>query len=192
MKFPNSHPSVSEYTGIYQMTISLLFQDENQVVEQQEHLEKVVGIDFTMQVFGVFSDGTCAEYPMYYRQSEKRLAREQRKLSHCQEGSRNYGKQKRKVGKVYGKIRNQRKDFHHKLSYRLAEEMDAVCVEDLSQGLHFGKSVMDNGYGSFVEMLTCKLEKREKHLVKVDRFYPSSKTCSCCGSMSLTSSSGII
>ena len=165
---------------------SLLFQYENQVVEQQGNFEKVVGIDFAMHGLGVFSDGTCAEYPMYYRQSEKRLAREQRKLSRCQKGSRNYGKQKRKVGKVHEKIRNQRKDFQHKLSHRLAEEMDAVCVEDLDlkgmgQGQHFGKSVMDNGYGSFVDMLTYKLEKRGKRLVKVDRFYPSSKTCSCCG-----------
>lgn len=165
---------------------SILFYFESQETEPVRTAEKVLGIDFAMHGFGVFSDGTRAAYPMYYRGSEEKLAREQRRLSHCKKGSRNYHKQKRRVGKVHEKIRNQRKDFQHKLSHKLAEEMDAVCVEDLnlkgmSRGLYFGKSVMDNGYGTFLDMLEYKLKARGKQLVKVDRFYPSSKTCSCCG-----------
>ena len=86
-------------------------------------------------------------------------------------GSRNY--QKRKVARCHEKVRNQRKDYRHKLSFRLAEEYDAVAVEDLdlkamSRGLNFGKSVMDNGYGNFLNMLSYKLEQRRKVLVKTD------------------------
>ena len=84
------------------------------------------------------------------------------------------------------KIRNQRKDFQHKLSTSLAESYDAVCVEDLNLkgmagGFHFGKGVHDNGYGLFLSMLEYKLEERGKYLIKVDRYFASSKICSVCG-----------
>lgn len=86
------------------------------------------------------------------------------------------------------KVKNQRKDFQHKLSRKLADSYDAVCVEDLnmktmSRSLHFGKSVMDNGYGMFLGMLEYKLMDKGKRLVKIDRFYPSSKTCCKCGTV---------
>ena len=88
-----------------------------------------------------------------------------------------------KDGKI---LRNQRNDYQHKLSREIAERYDVVAVEDLdmqamSRGLHFGKSVMDNGFGSFCNKLAYKLEKQGKSLIKVDRFYPSSKRCSSCG-----------
>lgn len=174
-----------ETTGDYYAAI--LYEhtrDENQV--NAGHIENVLGIDFAMHGMAVFSDGTKAEYPMYYRKSEKKVAREQRRLSRCQKGSRNYQKQKRRLAKAHAKIRNQRADHHHKLSYRIAEDYDAVVVEDLnmkgmSRALNFGKSTMDNGYGSFLNMLEYKLEQRGKTFIKINRYYPSSKRCSCCG-----------
>ena len=134
----------------------------------------------------VFSTGERAGYPMFYRNTEKKLAREQRKLSRCQRGSRNYEKQKKRVALCHEKIRNQRKDFQHKLSADLAKNYDAVCVEDLdlkgmAGGLHFGKGVHDNGYGLFLSMLEYKLEERGKYLIKVNRYFASSKICSVCG-----------
>ena len=148
--------------------------------------DKVVGMDFALAGLGVFSDGARAEYPMCYRKAEARLAREQRKLSRCEKGSRNYEKQKRRLARCHEKIRNQRWDFQNKLCFRLAEKYDAVCIETLdmkgmSRGLHFGKSVMDNANGRFRRILEEKLARRGKAIVRVDRFYPSSKTCSCCG-----------
>ena len=148
--------------------------------------KKYLGIDYAMDGLAVMSDGTKAEYPKYYRQAEAKLAREQRKLSHCEKGSRNYAKQQKKVALVHEKIRNQRKDYLHKLSRELADRYDVIGVEDIdmktmSKSLHFGKSVMDNGYGMFRTMLSYKLEEQGKELVKVDRFFPSSKRCSCCG-----------
>lgn len=174
-----------ETTGDYYAAILY----ESTCNEKQVHEDRmgdVLGIDFAMQGLAVFSDGTKADYPMYYRKSEKKVAREQRKLSKCQKGSRNYQKQKRKLAKAHAKIRNQRADHHHKLSYRIAENYDVVAVEDLnmkgmSRALNLGKSTMDNGYGSFLSMLEYKLEQRGKTFIKINRYYPSSKTCSCCG-----------
>ena len=84
------------------------------------------------------------------------------------------------------KVKNQRKDFLHKLSRSLAEKYDAVAVEDLdmkamSKSLNFGRNVMDNGYGMFLAMLSYKLEDRRGRLVRIDKFFPSSKKCSRCG-----------
>ena len=164
---------------------SLLFCCENQTAEKRP-AEKFIGIDFAMQGMCVFSTGKRAEYPMFYRNTEKKLAREQRKLSRCQKGSQNYKKQKKRVALCHEKIRNQRKDFQHKLSASLAESFDAVCVEDLNLkgmagGLYLGKGVHDNGYGLFLSMLEYKLEERGKYLIKVDRYFASSKICSVCG-----------
>ena len=164
---------------------SLLFCCENQTAEKRP-AEKFIGIDFAMQGMCVFSTGKRAEYPMFYRNTEKKLAREQRKLSRCQKGSQKYKKQKKRVALCHEKIRNQRKDFQHKLSASLAESFDAVCVEDLNLkgmagGLHLGKGVHDNGYGLFLSMLEYKLEERGKYLIKVDRYFASSKICSVCG-----------
>jgi len=157
---------------------------ENQ--ERKGEIENVLGIDFAMHGLAVFSDGTKADYPMFYRKAEKKLAREQRRLSKCEKGSHNYYKQKKKVALAYEKVRHQREDYQHKLSRILVDRYDAIAVEDLnmksmSQSLNFGKSTMDNAYGAFREKLSYKLKQQGKAFVKIDRFYPSSKTCSCCG-----------
>ena len=164
---------------------SLLFDCENQTAEKRQ-AEKFLGIDFAMNGLCVFSTGERAGYPRFYRSAEKKLAREQRKLSRCERGSRNYQKQRKRVALCDERIKNQRKDFHHKLSHDLAEKYDAVCVEDLNLkgiagDLHFGKGIQDNGYGQFLSMLGYKLEERGKYLVKVDRYFASSKICSVCG-----------
>lgn len=179
-----------ETTGKYFASLLYEYADcDNQAVAEKK-VENILGIDYAMNGMAVFSDGKRCEYPSPYRRSAEKLAREQRKLSRCQKGSSNYRKQKRKVALCHEKVKNQRKDFHHKLSYELAEKYDAVAVEDLdmkamSQCLNLGKGVMDNGYGMFRELLSYKLRERGKMLVKVDRFYPSSKTCSVCGRVKL-------
>ena len=146
----------------------------------------ILGIDYAMQGMGVFSDGTRADYPGYYKTTQEKLAREQRKLSHCQKGSNNYGKQKRRVARCHEKIRHQREDYQHKLSRKIADGYDAVAVEDLdmkalSQCLHLGKGVMDNAYGAFLQKLAYKLEEHGGQLIRIDRWYPSSQICSGCG-----------
>ena len=161
---------------------------ENQTPGADREDAKALGIDFAMRGMAVFSDGSRAEYPGYYRLAQERLARDQRRLSKRKKGSRNYEKQKRRVALRHEKIRNQRKDYLHKLSRDLADRYDAIAVEDIdmqamSRSLHFGKSVADNSFGAFRTMLAYKLEKQGKSFVKVGRFFPSSKMCSRCGNV---------
>ena len=161
---------------------------ENQTPGADREDAKALGIDFAMRGMAVFSDGSRAEYPGYYRLAQERLARDQRRLSKCKKGSRNYEKQKRRVALRHEKIRNQRKDYLHKLSRDLADRYDAIAVEDIdmqamSRSLSFGKSVMDDSFGAFRTMLAYKLEEQGKSFVKVGRFFPSSKMCSRCGNV---------
>ena len=163
---------------------SVLFEYENQV---QEHgLHNFLGLDYSMHELYVDSNGCEPAYPRYYRKAEKKLKREQRKLSLMQKNSKNREKQRVKVARLHEKIANQRKDFLHNQSKLLADTYDCICIEDLnmqamSRCLHFGKSVHDNGWGLFTKFLAYKLSDRGKQLVKVGKFFASSQTCSCCG-----------
>ena len=149
-------------------------------------LQSFLGLDFSMHELYRDSNGNEPAYPGYYRKAEKKLAKEQRKLSRMQKGSKNRDKQRIRVAKLHEKVSNQRKDFLHKQSRQIANACDCVCVEDLdmkamSQSLNFGKSVMDNGWGMFTAFLKYKLEEQGKRLVKVDRFFASSQICNICG-----------
>jgi putative transposase len=124
--------------------------------------------------------------PHFYREAERKLAREQRRLSRKQKGSANYEKQRIKVARAFEKVRNCRQDWQHKLSTKLAEQYDIVAVEDIdykamSQGLHLAKATNDNGFGQFRTFLFYKLIERGKKLVTIDKWFPSSKTCNQCG-----------
>lgn len=179
---------IREATGKY--FASILYEhitDENQSCDICRE-EDFLGIDYAMSGMAVLSDGTRLSYPGYFRKAEEHLAREQRKLSRCQKGSKNWEKQRNRVARCHEQVRNQRKDFHHKMSYRLSERYGCIVVEDLdmkamsqSSELKLGKGVMDNGFGMFQALLSYKLADRGKHLIKIDRYFPSSKTCSCCG-----------
>ena len=163
---------------------SVLFEYENQVQEIEP--KTFLGLDFSMHELYRDSNGDEPCYPRYYRQAEKRLKREQRKLSLMQKGSKNRDKQRIRVAKHHEKVANQRKDFLHKQSKQITNAYDCVCVEDvnmkaMSQALQFGKSISDNGWGMFVTFLKYKLEEQGKKLVKVDKFFASSQICSCCG-----------
>ena len=163
---------------------SVLFEYENQVQEQTP--QTFIGLDFSMHELYKDSNGNEPCYPRYYRQSEQKLKREQRKLSLMQKGSKNRDKQRRKVAILHEKVANQRKDFLHKQSKKIANYYDCVCIENLdmkamAQALNFGKSVLDNSWGMFVTFLQYKLEEMGKKLVKVDKFFASSQTCHVCG-----------
>lgn len=164
--------------------VSILCEYENQV--QATEPETFLGLDFSMKELYVSSDGTSADYPRFFCKSQQKLARECRKLSKCMIGSKNRTKQRINVARLYEKVANQRMDFLHKQSRQIANAFDCVCIENLdmkamSQTLHFGKSVADNGWGMFVTFLQYKLEEMGKRLVKVDKFFASSQLCSCCG-----------
>ena len=163
---------------------SILFTYENQVQKQSMH--KFLGLDFSMPELYRDSEGREPEYPGYYRKAEKRLKREQRRLSKMEKGSQNRGKQRIRVAKMHEKVAEQRRDFLHKQSRKIVDTYDCVCIEDLdmkamSQSLNFGRSVSDNGWGMFINFLKYKLEEQGKQLVKVGRFFASSQLCNVCG-----------
>lgn len=148
--------------------------------------ENALGLDYSSPSFYVDSEGNIADMPHWYREAEKRLAREQRKLSRMKKGSNNYHKQKIKIARAYEKVRFQRQDWQHKLSTQLADKYDFICVEDLNMqamaiGLHLAKATNDNGFGQFRNMLSYKMEERGKKLITIDKWFPSSKTCRHCG-----------
>ena len=171
-------------TGKYYASILYEYSCEIRLVEPNIFL----GLDFSMKELFISSDGKSAEYPRFYRQTLEKLQREQRKLSKCQKGSSNGHKQRIKVAILHEKVADQRRDFLHKISRQITNAYDVVCIEDLnmkgmSQALHFGKSVSDNGFGLFVSMLDYKLRDQGKQLVKIDKWFPSSKMCSECGAV---------
>jgi putative transposase len=145
-----------------------------------------IGLDFSMPELLIDSEGNSAGYPHYYKQLMQRLAKEQRKLANCTRGSHNYQKQRIRVARMMLKCANQRLDFQHKLSRKLSNQYDLVCIEDLAikrliTDTKFGKSAYDDGWYQFVQMLAYKLTESNRHLQKVGRWYPSSRTCSQCG-----------
>ncbi|WP_066196161.1 RNA-guided endonuclease TnpB family protein [Gracilibacillus timonensis] len=166
--------------------ISILTEYEKEI--ESKEIEKVVGLDFAMDGLFVDSKGEKANYPKFYRQMLEKLAKEQRKLSRKKKGSANWNKQRIRVAKTQEKVANQRNNFLHHKSKELVSNFDAVVIEDLdmkgmSQALKFGKSVADNGWGMFTSFLQYKLKEQGKQLVKIDKWFPSTKTCSNCGSV---------
>ena len=168
-------------TGKYYASILYEYDEKIEKVE----ISQAIGLDFSMKELYVGSDGNSAYYPKYYIKSLDQLKKLSKQLSNCKKGSKNRKKLRLKVAKLHEKVANQRKDFLHKHSRQIVNVYDVVCVEDLnmkamSKSLKFGKSVMDNSYGAFLSMLEYKLKEQGKHLIKIDKWFPSSKKCSSC------------
>ena len=166
--------------------ISILVEFEKEAVFSKLNKENALGLDYASSSFYVDSQGKESDYPKFYRNAQEVLAKEQRKLSHMEYGSNNYQKQRVKVAKIQEHIANQRKDWIHKLSSKLANEYDYICVEDINmqnmaQSLKLGKSTNDNGIGMFRTFLSYKLIDRGKQLIKINKWFPSSKMCRFCG-----------
>ena len=154
-----------------------------------------IGLDYASDGLYVDSNGNVGTNHKYYRESHDKLAKAQRKLSRMQgskkheDKSNNYIKQLRKVNKIHRHIANQRLDNLHKISTEIANQYDVVCVESINmrsmsnKGFGNGKATLDNGYGMFLSMLEYKLSDRNKYLVKVDKWFPSSQICHCCGAL---------
>ena len=171
--------------------VSLRIEYEEEILNINNDFKKVIGLDFALNGFYVDTEGKKANYPMYYINSLKKLAKEQRKLSHKVRGSKNYYKQKLKVAKVYEKISFQRNDFLHKLSRKLVNNYDIISVETLDltsmmKNKYFSKKITDISYHKFVNYLSYKCEDEGKILHKVDKYYASSKICSICGTKKKT------
>ena len=149
--------------------------------------EKVVAFDMSMKDFVVTKDYKLGN-PRFFRQSINKIKKVHRKVSRGKKGSANRVKSCQKLAKIYEHYVNQKKDWTHKITRQLSDTKDAVIVEDLNiEGLKrfntgCAKSITkDVSWGEFVTMLDYKMIRSGKHLVKVDRFFPSSQLCSDCG-----------
>ena len=154
--------------------------------EYKEPKYYVTSFDLGLKDFAIFDDGTVEENPKYFRKSEKTLVKEQRLLSRMVKNSNNYNEKKFKIAKIHEHIKNQRKDFQHKISTRIVNENQVIISEDLNvKGMlknhKLAKSIQDASFGSFCNMVKYKAEQMNRVYVKIDRFFPSSKICHCCG-----------
>jgi putative transposase len=175
--------------------ISILFEFENAINPYVADKTNAIGLDYASDGLYVDNNGNVGTNHKYYRESHGKLAKAQRKLSRRQGSkkheakSNNYIKQLRKVNKIHRHIANQRLDNLHKISTEIANRYDVVCVESLNmksmsnKGFGNGKATLDNGYGMFLSMLEYKLSERNKYLIKVDKWFPSSQICHCCGTL---------
>ncbi|MCF8012154.1 MAG: transposase [Clostridiales bacterium] len=159
---------------------------EEEMPEPEPVMGVPAGIDVGVKDFAVLSDGERIKPPKSLEKNLNRLQKLSRRLSRKQIGSHNYRKMSLKLAKLHRRIKNQRKDFLHKLSTRLAKTKPVIVIEDLAvknmiKNKHLSRHIADVGWGEFRRMLEYKTRWYGSELKTVPRFYPSSKTCSTCG-----------
>ncbi|EAL4082483.1 transposase [Campylobacter coli] len=145
-----------------------------------------IGIDLGIKDFCICSDGTVYPNMRFYEKSLRKLKISQRSLSRKQKGSNNREKQRIKVSKLHKKVKNQRNDYQHKVSRELADKFKVICLETLKvknmvKNRRLSKALSDVSWSSFISKLEYKVAENQGYLVKIDTYYPSSKTCSNCG-----------
>ena len=155
-------------------------------IEPLPHTGAVVGVDLGIKDLAITSDGVKYPNNRYTYQAEKRLARIQRELSRKSKGSNRYEKQRIKVARLQEHIANQRRDNMQKLTTELVRNYDVICIEDLNadgmrRNHHLAKAVSDASFSEFRRELEYKAKWYGKQISVIDRFYPSSQLCSCCG-----------
>ena len=147
---------------------------------------KNIGIDLGLKDFLITSDGYKYKNNRYTKTYQTKLKKTQQHLSRKKKGSNRYQKQKLKVARIHKKIANSRLDNLHKVSTELITKYDTIILEDLNvKGMvknhKLAKHISDASWSKFITLLTYKAEWNDKQIVKIDRFFPSSKTCNCCG-----------
>ncbi len=160
------------------------------VCEQEEKNEVLartgnsVGFDFGLKTFLQSSDGLSIEAPLFFKQNRKAIEKANRILSRKKKGSTNRGRARMALARLHKKTANQRADFHFKLAQKLAGEYATICIEDINMKAMqklWGRKISDLGFSEFVNVLEYQCSKTGSTVVKISRFYPSSKTCSHCG-----------
>ena len=145
-----------------------------------------VGVDLGVKDFAVTSAGEKIANPRHLERKAHNLARYQRRLARCQKGSANRAKAKTKVARAHRKVRDARSDFLHRVSTRLVRGNDVIVIEDLAvtnmvRNRHLARVISDCGWGEFRRQLEYKCQRYGRRLIVIDRWYPSSKTCSARG-----------
>jgi putative transposase len=177
---PSSVTIIKDRTNRY--FVSILVADD---IKPLPMANKMVGLDLGLKSMVAFSTGESVGNPRYFAKDEQRLAKAQRRLAKKKKGSKNRNKARLKVAKMHARIADRRRDYQHKLSTRIAHENQVICVESLAvknmvKNHALAKAISDVGWGEFVRQLEYKSQWYGRTLIKIDRFYPSSKTCHAC------------
>ena len=166
--------------------LSILVEMEDTELKKFEHTDKQVGIDLGVKDFVITSDGEVFENKHFLKKEEKKMNRLQRQLSRKVKGSNNSEKQRIKIAKLFERMANKKDAYIHYVSNELLSSFDTIFMEDLNvQGLlmnhKLSKAISEVWFYKFKEILSTKALANDKKVILVDRFYPSSKTCSVCG-----------
>lgn len=166
--------------------LSILVEMEDTELKKFEHIDKQVGIDLGVKDFVITSDGDVFENKHFLKKEEKKMKRLQRQLSRKVKGSNNSEKQRVKIAKLYERITNKKEAYIHYVVNELLSHYDSIFMEDLNvQGMlrnhYLAKAISEVGFYKFKGILVNKALVNDKQVAFVDRFYPSSKTCSVCG-----------
>lgn len=150
-----------------------------------EQNDNKIGIDLGLKEFLITDNGVKIDNPKYLKKSLKKLKYEQKQLSKKNKGSNNRNKQRILVSLIHEKITNKRMDFLHKLSQQIINENQVICLENLSvknmmKNHKLSQSISDVSWSKFMEMLKYKSEWNDRQFAQIDKFYPSSKSCSEC------------
>jgi len=165
--------------------VSILVEE---TVEPHPQTDAAVGIDAGITSLLTLSTGEKIANPRHERRDRQRLAKAQRNLARKQKGSANREKARRKAARVHARIADRRADFLHKVTTRLVRENQALAIEDLSvrnmvRNRSLGRAISDASWSEFRRMLEYKAGWHGRTVIAVDRWYPSSKTCSACGAI---------
>lgn len=166
--------------------LSILVEMDDTELKKFGHTNKQVGIDLGVKDFVITSDGEVFENRHFFKSQEKKIKKLQRQLCKKQKGSNNRNKQRIRLAKAFEKLANQKEDYIHCVVNILLTDNDVVFMEDLNvsgmlRNHHLAKAIQEIGFYRFKEVLVNKAITNDKKVVFVDRFYPSSKTCSKCG-----------
>ena len=147
---------------------------------------KIAGFDFGLKRYLTGSDGTDIDSPQFFKRSLNAIKRVHRDHSRKRKGSKNRERARLDLARKHRKIANQREDFHWKLAHWLTDLYDEIRLEDLNlKGMKalWGRKVSDLGFADFVKKLVYIAQKKGKTITFIDRWYPSSRTCSACGAI---------
>lgn len=154
--------------------------------KELEKTDKIVGIDLGIKDFIVASDGSKFENLKTIRNNQRKISKLQRRLSKKQNGSKNKEKTRIKLAKYYEKLNNIKTNYLHEVSNKLINENQVIVMEDLNvngmmKNSRLAKSIQELSLHNFKTILQYKANWYGRDIVEIDRYYPSSKLCSCCG-----------
>lgn len=160
----------------------IIITDAEPKIYEKTHNGASVGIDFGLKTYMVMSDGTTVKHPQYLKADIDNVRRKSRSLSKCKKGSNNRERRRKELCREFESVTNKRSDFQWKLAHELCRKYDYIFIEDLSlTGMTrmWGRKMSDLAHAEFVTKLEYVARKYGVTVHKIDRFYPSSKTCEC-------------